>query len=74
LKSAWDLFHQFRAGAGFASGELLLFPFGFVAAAISGYFCIKYLLRFLQKNSTDIFVYYRWGLAILIIVVALIRG
>jgi undecaprenyl-diphosphatase len=74
LKSAWDLLHQFRAGAGFASGELLLFPFGFAAAAISGYFCIKYLLRFLQKNSTDIFVYYRWGLAVLIIVVAIMRG
>jgi undecaprenyl-diphosphatase len=51
-----------------------LFPFGFIAAAISGYFCIKYLLRFLQKHSTDLFVYYRWGLAILIIIVAIARG
>ena len=74
LKSGWDLFQQIHAGVGFSSADLLLFPFGFVAAAISGYFCIKYLLRFLQKNSTDVFVYYRWSLAILIVIVAIIRG
>jgi len=74
LKSAWDMFQQYHAGASFGSAELLLFPFGFVAAAVSGYFCIKYLLRYLQKNSTDVFVYYRWGLAVLIVVVALLRG
>jgi undecaprenyl-diphosphatase len=74
LKSAWDLFQQYRAGAAPVSSELLLIPIGFLAAAVSGYFCIKFLLRFLQKNSTDLFVYYRWGLAALIIIVALIRG
>ena len=74
LKSAWDMFQQYHSGAGFASAELLLFPIGFIAAAVSGYFCIKYLLRYLQKNSTDPFVYYRWGLAVLIIIVAVIRG
>ena len=73
LKSGWDMFQQYHAGASFGSAELLLFPFGFIAAAISGYFCIKYLLRFLEKNSTDLFVYYRWGLALLIILVAVIR-
>jgi undecaprenyl-diphosphatase len=74
LKTAWDMFQQYHSGAAFASGELLLFPIGFVAAAVSGYFCIKYLLRYLQKNSTDPFVYYRWGLAVLIIIVAIVRG
>ena len=74
LKSAWDLFQQYRAGAAPVSAELLLIPIGFLAAAVSGYFCIKFLLRFLQKNSTDLFVYYRWGLAAVIIIVALIRG
>ena len=74
LKSAWDLFKQTQTGTGVSSTELLLFPIGFVVAAISGYFCIKYLLRFLQKNSTNVFVYYRWGLAVLIIIVALLRG
>jgi len=73
LKSAWDMLQQYRGVGAFGSAELILFPFGFVAAAISGYFCIKYLLHFLQKNSTDLFVYYRWGLAILIIIVAIVR-
>ena len=73
LKSAWDMFQQYHAGASFGSGELLLFPVGLIAAAVSGYFCIKYLLRYLLKNSTDAFVYYRWGLAVLIIVVAILR-
>ncbi len=72
-KSLLNIYGDFRAGH-IAQGELILFPIGFVAAAISGYFCIKFLLRFLQKNSTDLFVYYRWALAILIIAVAVLRG
>jgi undecaprenyl-diphosphatase len=74
LKSLWDLIKQFHSGAGFARSELILFPVGIIVAAISGYFCIRFLLRFLQKNSTKPFVYYRWGLAILIVIVALVRG
>ena len=54
--------------------DLVLFVAGFAAAAISGYLCIKYLLRFLQQHSTDVFVFYRWGLALVIVVVALVRG
>ena len=74
LKSAWDLLQQLYGGGSFNSSEWILFPIGVIAAAISGYFCIKYLLRYLQNHSTDLFVYYRWGLAALIIVVALVRG
>jgi undecaprenyl-diphosphatase len=73
LKSLWEIYKGIQAGA-IASADLILFPAGFVAAAISGYLCIKFLLRFLQKNSTNIFVYYRWALAALVIVVALARG
>jgi undecaprenyl-diphosphatase len=72
-KSLWNVFGEMRRGA-IASSELILFAVGFVAAALSGYLCIRFLLRFLQKNSTDIFVYYRWLLAALVIVVALARG
>jgi undecaprenyl-diphosphatase len=72
LKSLLDVYRDLKAGA-ISQPELILFPIGFLAAAISGYFCIKYLLRFLQRNSTDIFVYYRWALAILIIIIALAR-
>jgi undecaprenyl-diphosphatase len=74
LKSVWDMVQQYQGGSSFSSSELILFPFGFIAATISGYFCIKYLLRYLQKNSTNLFVYYRWGLSLLIIIVAIVRG
>jgi undecaprenyl-diphosphatase len=74
LKSTWDMIQQYQGGAGFSSAELILFPVGLVAASISGYLCIKVLLRYLQNHSTDLFVYYRWGLALLIIIVAIVRG
>ncbi len=69
LKSLYDIYKE-RPSA----DALTLFPIGFIAAAISGYLTIRFLLRFLQSHSTDIFVYYRWALALLIIVVALLRG
>jgi undecaprenyl-diphosphatase len=72
LKSVWGIYQSIRAGA-IAPTDLILFPIGFAAAALSGYLCIQFLLRFLQKNSTDVFVYYRWALAALIVVVALVR-
>ncbi len=59
---------------GLMPDELMLFVVGFGAAAVSGYLCIKFLLRYLQTHSTSSFVYYRWALAVLLIVVALTRG
>jgi undecaprenyl-diphosphatase len=73
LKSLWNIYKGIHSGA-IAGSELALFPIGFLAAAVSGYFCIKYLLRFLQNNSTNVFVYYRWILAVGIIAVALARA
>jgi undecaprenyl-diphosphatase len=73
-KSLLDLIQAAQAGTGLAGNEMILFALGIIAAAVSGFFCIKYLLAYLQKHSTDIFVYYRWALAALIVVVALIRG
>jgi undecaprenyl-diphosphatase len=67
-KSAYDL-----ARVGMAPSEMLFFGVGMLSAAVSGYLCIKFLLRFLQRHSTDVFVYYRWLLAAFIIVVALAR-
>jgi undecaprenyl-diphosphatase len=57
-----------------AETETFMFILGFLAAALSGYLCIRFLLRFLQKNSTDVFVYYRWALAVIIIIIVLVRG
>ena len=72
-KSIYDVI-KLATGGAFTQTELLMFPIGFIVAAVTGYLCIRFLLRFLRKNSADIFVYYRWALAILIVIVALSRG
>lgn len=73
IKSLYDLIAGLPAGA-IPSAELVIFPVGFLTAAISGFFCIKLLLAFLQKHSARVFVYYRWALAALVLVVALLKG
>lgn len=73
LKSLYDLVKSYAAGA-ITSSELVIFPIGFVVAGISGFFCIKFLLSFLKNHSTKAFAWYRWGLAVLVLVVALVRG
>lgn len=67
-KSAYDL-----ARTGMTSSEVLFFAVGMLSAAVSGYLCIKFLLRFLQRHSTDVFVFYRWLLGALVIAVAVLR-
>ena len=54
--------------------DLIIFPIGILAAAISGFLCIRFLLDYLQSNNMNVFVFYRWVLALLIIVVALLGG
>lgn len=71
-KSALDVLSAARAGT-LPSGGLSLFAVGFVAATVSGYLTIKYLLRYLQDHSTIPFVYYRWALAALLVAVVLFR-
>ena len=73
LKSTLDILHGLRTGE-ISRAELVLIPFGFAAAAISGYLVIRFLLRYLQRHTTDIFVYYRWAASLLIILVVLLRG
>jgi len=72
-KSLFNIYSELKRGT-IGSAELTLFAVGFVAAAITGYFCIRFLLRYLQKNSADVFVYYRWLLAAFVIGLALVRG
>jgi undecaprenyl-diphosphatase len=72
LKSLYDVYHALKAGS-LVSGELALFPIGLIAAAVSGYLCINFLMKYLQNHKTDIFVYYRWALALFIAVIALFR-
>lgn len=71
-KSLFEVFNGLRSGV-YAAGDLVLFVIGFAAAALSGYLCIKFLMRFLQHHSLSVFVYYRWALAALILIVAVTR-
>jgi len=73
LKSLWDVHKELQTST-LAASDLLLFVVGGIAAALSGYACIKFLLQYLQKNSTDLFAWYRWALAALVIGVAIMRG
>ncbi|HPH94400.1 MAG TPA: undecaprenyl-diphosphate phosphatase [Anaerolineaceae bacterium] len=73
LKSLVDIV-QMSQESGFSAGSLGVFAAGMLAAGIAGFFCIKYLLRFLQKHSTDVFAYYRWGLAAVVIIAAILKG
>ena len=73
VKSLYDVFQETQNGA-LGSGELFLYLVGFIAAAVSGFLTIRFLLKYLQRNSTDIFVYYRWALAAFMLLVALLRA
>jgi undecaprenyl-diphosphatase len=59
--------------AGLSSGDQTVFALGVLAAAVSGYLCIAFLLRYLQRNSTLPFVLYRVALAAAIVAIALGR-
>jgi undecaprenyl-diphosphatase len=71
-KSLYKIYEGMKSGL-ISGSDFNLFIIGFVTAAISGYVCIKYLLRFLQNHPANVFVYYRWALAIVVLAVALLR-
>ena len=45
-----------------------------IAALLSGLAAIHFMLRYLRTRSLDIFVWYRFGLAAVVIVLLLVRG
>jgi undecaprenyl-diphosphatase len=47
---------------------------GFIAAAISGYVSIRWLLGYLKNRPLNVFTFYRMAFGALIIIVALARG
>ena len=50
-------------------GQLTFYLAGFVAAAVSGYLVIAFLLRFVQTHSFAVFAYYRFVLAGLVLLI-----
>lgn len=71
IKSVWDVISGLQGGA-IARTDLIIFPVGFIMAALTGFYCIRFLLNYLQANNMNIFVFYRWALAVLLFVVAMI--
>jgi undecaprenyl-diphosphatase len=59
--------------AGVPNGDLVPLVVGFVAAAVSGFLAIAFLLRYLRTNTMAIFVAYRLVLAALVFVYLLAR-
>lgn len=63
LKKTIDLLTQ----NSLAGADYMILIAGFLAATFTGYLCIKYFLKFLQRNSLAVFAYYRVILGILIL-------
>jgi undecaprenyl-diphosphatase len=72
IKSIFEVIKGAQTGA-MTFNELILFPVGFIAAAIMGYLCIRFLIGYLQRHTVGLFVWYRLALAALIVLVVLIR-
>lgn len=61
-------------GAGSLTGEWPLLVGGFLAAAVSGYLCIRFLLSYLRQGQLYVFAIYVWLFGAASLVVALVRG
>ncbi len=69
LKKILELRHS-----GISVAERLPLLFGFLASVIVGYLTIKYLLRYLQNNTLNVFIYYRIFLGIIILLLIRFAG
>ena len=61
------------ASKGGLAGDWPLLASGFLAAAISGYVCIRFLLSYLRQGRLYVFAVYVWLLGAASLVVALVR-
>ena len=66
-KKLLDAITDFASGK-LTSADFLFFAVGIASAAVSGYFVIKFLLKYLQSHSMIIFIIYRIILAIGILI------
>ncbi|RME12548.1 MAG: undecaprenyl-diphosphate phosphatase [Ardenticatenia bacterium] len=60
--------------AGVDSATLLPVGLGFLAAALTGYVSIGFLMRYLQRATLHLFAYWCWGFGFFCFVLALWRG
>jgi len=62
------------AGSGHLADRWSLLLAGFLAAAISGYLCIRFLLSYLRRGKLYVFAVYVWLFGAFSLIVALVRG
>lgn len=63
LKKAYDVMQE----GGIPQDQMGGFLVGFLAAAISGFVCIAFLLRYLQRNTMAPFIWYRFMVGLLLL-------
>lgn len=56
-----------------SSNNWILLSIGFLTAFISSYFVVKWFINFLKKNSLVIFGFYRFALAIILMLVSVVQ-
>jgi undecaprenyl-diphosphatase len=66
LKKVYDIFSESRAGT-LDAADLRFFAVGFVLSAIWGAVAIAFLLRYLQRGSLYVFVWYRVALGLTVL-------
>jgi len=59
---------------GVSGAEVTALSLGFLAAALSGYACIHFLLSYLRRRSLYLFAGYCWAFGLFSLLVALVRG
>lgn len=62
LKNLLDLVE-----AGVPEAERIPMLFGFLASLLVGYLTIQFLMKYLQKNTLFLFIYYRTALGVIIL-------
>ncbi|NWF75800.1 MAG: undecaprenyl-diphosphate phosphatase [Nitrospirae bacterium] len=68
------LLHSYKAFSSHLNYNPELFLTGIITSSITGFLAIKFLLRFLKKYPMNIFVYYRFILAVVIIAGIWLKG
>jgi undecaprenyl-diphosphatase len=56
---------------GLADGNFPFYTAGFISAALSGYFFIAFLLKFVRTRTFEIFAYYRFAIAAIVFAILL---
>jgi len=59
---------------GLATNQASLYAAGFLTAALSGYGCVAFLMRFIKARSFAIFAYYRFAISVMVLLALLLTA